>query len=564
MEKKNEITRIFARKFTKILVFFIFIFALFSVSSTAAEAASLYFSPASGSYTVGKNFSAGIYVSSVDQAMNAASGVISFPADKLEVVSLSKSGSTFNLWVRDPAYSNAAGTINFEGVVLNPGFTGKSGKIITITFRAKAVGTAALSFSSGLVLANDGNGTSILSGLGRASYTLVAAPKTPPVPPAPPVITPVPVPIPVPPIPLSPIVASPTHPDILPWYGNSDPQFAWALAPDITADRIFYDKLPNSRPIATFTYSPPLAEKKFSGLADGVWYLHVQLQNKAGWGDIAHFRFQIDTKPPEQFTLTFVDGKETDNPRPKIVLSAIDSLSGVESYQIKIDDGEIITIPAKAGENTPATLPLQKLGEHNIFAQVFDRAGNYADIADKFIVKSILPPVFTEYPSRLSGDEILVAKGTTYSDSGLIIWLQKENNSPQSFELDSDKNGAFTFVRSEKLNKGVYQLWGEAVDARGAKSSPSSKLTIIVKQPLVWKIGPWAINLIDAIISILALIVLLAVLLWYWRKRKSSRLFQKDIRRQIEILENARARRPLTAEEEGIIKQLLKDLDEEK
>ena len=63
----------------------------------AASAASLYFSPSSGSYTVGSTLSVNIYVASADQAINAASGVISFPSDKLEVVSLSKSGSIFSL-----------------------------------------------------------------------------------------------------------------------------------------------------------------------------------------------------------------------------------------------------------------------------------------------------------------------------------------------------------------------------------------------------------------------------------------------------------------------------------
>ena len=45
----------------------------------AARAANLYFSPQSGSYAVGSTLAVNIYVSSPDQAMNAASGIISFP-----------------------------------------------------------------------------------------------------------------------------------------------------------------------------------------------------------------------------------------------------------------------------------------------------------------------------------------------------------------------------------------------------------------------------------------------------------------------------------------------------
>ena len=110
-------------RFWIILLFSIFYF-LFSVSS--AQAASLYFSPSSGSYIIGERVSVNVYVSSADQAMNAASGVISFPQDKIEVVSLSKTSSIFSLWVQEPSFSNSAGTVNFEGIVLNPGFTGSA------------------------------------------------------------------------------------------------------------------------------------------------------------------------------------------------------------------------------------------------------------------------------------------------------------------------------------------------------------------------------------------------------------------------------------------------------
>ena len=96
------------------------------------------FSPSSGEYAVGGVFSVSVYVSSADQAMNAASGAISFPPDKLEVISLSKTGSIFTLWVQEPLFSNSSGAVNFEGIALNPGFTGIGGKLITVNFKAKA------------------------------------------------------------------------------------------------------------------------------------------------------------------------------------------------------------------------------------------------------------------------------------------------------------------------------------------------------------------------------------------------------------------------------------------
>ncbi len=170
-----------AKTFRATLIFLLF----FGVFDQVAEAATLSFAPASGSYTVGNTFAVAVRVSSTDQAMNAASGAIAFSNNKLEVVSLSKSGSIFNLWVQEPSFSNSTGMVSFEGIVLDPGFTGANGKIITVNFRVKSAGTAPISFSSGSVLANDGAGTSILKSLGGASFNLGTAPPSEIAPPAP-------------------------------------------------------------------------------------------------------------------------------------------------------------------------------------------------------------------------------------------------------------------------------------------------------------------------------------------------------------------------------------------
>jgi hypothetical protein len=104
--------------------------------------------------------------------MNAASGVVSFPTDKLQVVSVTKSGSIFSLWVQDPSFSNSSGKVNFEGIVLNPGYTGSRGKLVNITFRTRAEGSATISFLSGSVLANDGSGSNILTSSGKATINI--------------------------------------------------------------------------------------------------------------------------------------------------------------------------------------------------------------------------------------------------------------------------------------------------------------------------------------------------------------------------------------------------------
>ena len=241
MEKKQKI---------KFLILFALASVFFIIWPALAQAASLYFSPSSGTYSVGSAFSVSVYVSSADQAMNAASGVISFPSDKLEAISLSKSGSIITLWVQEPTFSNTLGTINFEGIVLNPGFTGSAGKIITVNFKTKAVGSAPVTFSSGSVLANDGKGTNILASMSSGSYVIQTEIITPPVEEY----------VPSENTPAAPVVSSPTHPDSNKWYSNNSPKFIWGVLSGITGVRLLVGRLPTAAP--TVIYPGPISERQ--------------------------------------------------------------------------------------------------------------------------------------------------------------------------------------------------------------------------------------------------------------------------------------------------------------
>ncbi len=148
-----------------------------AVFPAGAFAAYLYIVPEAGSFRVGENFNAGIYVST-DEPVNAMQGVIAFPTEFLQAVNAASDGNSIvNLWVQKPSLSNAgdAGNVRFEGVVLNPGFTGTDGKIIDITFRVRKEGFAEVSFTDFAVLANDGLGTDVSATPGKAEFTLIGA-----------------------------------------------------------------------------------------------------------------------------------------------------------------------------------------------------------------------------------------------------------------------------------------------------------------------------------------------------------------------------------------------------
>ena len=300
----SKIKKIMSQKIGKIFVYFVF-FVSFMIAGVA-DASSLFLYPSSGQYTVGSEFNVTALVSSPDQSINAAYGNIVFPIDKMELVSLSKDNSIFSFWVQEPSFSNSLGNASFEGVSLNPGFTGSNGQIVNLKFRVKAAGTASVNLSSGTLLANDGKGTNILNGLGNTNFTFVDA------------VTPV---IPSVPVvntdtdtntntdtdisnspsvshstntPSAPEISSPTHPDQNKWYKENNVKFTWILPSDVTNVRILYGKLPNSIP--TVVYTPAITEKTLTNIEDGVWYFHVQFKNKNGWGKVSHFKFQINSK----------------------------------------------------------------------------------------------------------------------------------------------------------------------------------------------------------------------------------------------------------------------------
>lgn len=157
----------------KKLIVLIFSLSLLFFSHTVF-AGELNLSPSSGSFSVGDTINVRIILASPVQSANAVSGSLSFSNDLLTLTSISKSNSLVSLWAVEPSYSNASGTVDMEGVILN-GYTGSNGSILTMTFKAKATGSANIKFTTFSILANDGQGTNIGTGAGRANFNLIKA-----------------------------------------------------------------------------------------------------------------------------------------------------------------------------------------------------------------------------------------------------------------------------------------------------------------------------------------------------------------------------------------------------
>jgi hypothetical protein len=147
--------------------------SLFLVLVNIASAETVSFFTPFKTYTVGSDITLSILVSGADRSVNAVSGLISFPEDLLTVSSVFKINSIFDSWTQEPTFSNISGYVNFESALLPTSFTGNSGNILTITFKAKSIGTANINFVSGSILTSNGVNEDILLNSDVATINIV-------------------------------------------------------------------------------------------------------------------------------------------------------------------------------------------------------------------------------------------------------------------------------------------------------------------------------------------------------------------------------------------------------
>ncbi|MDQ5930857.1 MAG: hypothetical protein QG674_21 [Patescibacteria group bacterium] len=119
---------------------------------------------------VGESVTVNIFVSSTNQAINAISGSLNITGGA-SISSVSKQGTIIDFWTTEP--SVFGNQVRFEGVVLNPGYQGSSGKIFSINLSAKKESVVTISFSDGSILANDGLGSNIIDSLASKTFRIV-------------------------------------------------------------------------------------------------------------------------------------------------------------------------------------------------------------------------------------------------------------------------------------------------------------------------------------------------------------------------------------------------------
>lgn len=336
--------------------------AWFCQTPTVRAAGSFSLSPAGGTYTADSVFTINLLANTAGQAVNAGEAVITFPADKLEVVNISQNGSIFTLWPTPPAA--ASGQISFAGGVASPGWSGNSGLLLSITFRAKRAGQATVGVSSGQLLLNDGSGTKMTPGLGRAEFTLLGG------------------------VPVAPVINSDTHPEETRWYVSSDPRFFWDQAEDVTAFSYIIDDQAETVPDDTSEGTDTSIQYQAQG--EGSWYFHLKAKNKAGWSATSHRRVQVDHTVPDDFRVSLNSDPFTKDQTPDIYFRASDAVSGVDYYEVFLDNHLIERVPGDA-MTMPWVAPRLGYGQHRAVIRAYDYAGNATESALDFKVVRFYP-----------------------------------------------------------------------------------------------------------------------------------------------------------------------------
>jgi len=479
------------RKFLLALLFV----SLFFIAGSAS-AATIQTTPSAGSYKVGDSFKVDVTVSSLDQAINAVSGILSFPKSKLQFISFSKNSSILSIWTQEPSYYDTGenGNISFEGVIPNPGFTGTRGRILTITFKVKSTPRAELSFSSASVLANDGLGTNILTNSSPGVFTLSSS--VAPTAPIAPIVSKV----------LSPVqITSTTHPNREKWYSLKDAHFSWNNPKGVLAVSTLLNTSSDSTPSTKSTLV--VSEKEKTNIKDGINYFHVNYKTKQGWSKPAHYMVRIDTTPPKNLLAN--DYLDSSGKRV-LSLGAEDELSGIDYFNITVPGYENFTAPAVGGRTIYNVNDVLSFGKNTIKIEAVDFAGNKNETTIDIVIDTLEKPEIISYTKDIKiGESIQINGRTKYPDFDTFIYVISPNGKVSNYLADVNEKGEFTAFSDKIVQEGKYSAWVKIYTNDGLKYAES----VYVKIDARFSLWNYILSSPVLIVSILFFIFSLAILI---------------------------------------------------
>ncbi len=143
------------KKFLKI-TFISVLFLAAGQNYAAGSPVALYFKSDADIFAPGSEFSVAVLADSKN-LINAFDIEIEYPVSILEFISFNNANSIIEFWVKNPQ-TDEAGIVKFQGGT-SKGFSGDSGELVKLNFRAKKENSANMAFKKADAYLADGLGT---------------------------------------------------------------------------------------------------------------------------------------------------------------------------------------------------------------------------------------------------------------------------------------------------------------------------------------------------------------------------------------------------------------------
>jgi hypothetical protein len=179
------------------------------------------------------------------------------------------------------------------------------------------------------------------------------------------------------------------------WTNNSQPTISFSTT-DASSGIDHYEVS-----IDNITFSEQVSPYILEEQMEGIHNITIRAYDLANNYYDGYVNVYIDLTPPDNLILSAEPDQWTNNNQPIITFSASDAVSGIDHFEIRINDG------GYSVQTSPFTLPQQSDGIHNITLRAYDKAGNYKE-------KSIEIYIDTTPPHSLS---ILINDGATQTNT---------------------------------------------------------------------------------------------------------------------------------------------------
>lgn len=331
---------------------------------------------------LGNTFTIDVIADPNGELIDTARALVEFDDDMLEL-QYYELGSLFPNIAPGNYVDNSDGFVSMGGY-LKGIQESNSGVFATIAFKSKLAGTSSLNFVEGTKMISIGEEKIDLSGSGQATVNVNAV-----------ALEDIPefkavmaeIELPGQPtveidettgeeieVPSGLRIVSPSHSNQNVWQTLNDIEMVWGITGAPSVEIVEYNSSFNKEPQADPGSEHVTTDTAVSieGVEDGVWYFHIKaLLANGRYTDSAHYRILIDTEAPNPVVPVLDFDTIEAGKGVYLRFRTTDQASGIEFYQINIDDQKYMT-----GGNEMLVSDLA-VGKHKITVTAYDRAGNW-------------------------------------------------------------------------------------------------------------------------------------------------------------------------------------------